>query len=50
LTQVKLAGLVNLIPKYIGEIARGKMIASNEALLRTIAELKPPIREFFRNL
>ena len=50
LTQEKLAELVDLNPKYIGEIERGEKIISIEALLRVAAALKTPIRDFFLDL
>lgn len=49
-TQEKLAELVDLNPKYIGEIERGEKIISIEALLRIAKAIKVPIREFFREV
>jgi transcriptional regulator with XRE-family HTH domain len=48
LTQEKLAELVDLNPKYIGEVERGEKIISIEALLRIAKAVKIPIHEFFR--
>jgi len=50
LTQEKMAELVDLNPKYIGEIERGEKIISIEALLRIAKAAKVPMREFFREL
>jgi len=50
LTQEKLAELVDLNPKYIGEVERGEKIISIEALLRISKTVKIPIREFFRGI
>lgn len=49
-TQEKLAELVNLNPKYLGEIKRGEKIISIEALLRVAKAVKTPIKEFFRDV
>jgi transcriptional regulator with XRE-family HTH domain len=49
-TQEKLAEMVDLNPKYIGEIERGEKIISIEALLRIAKAVKTPIHEFFRNV
>ncbi len=46
-TQEKLAELVDLNPKYLGEVERGEKIISIEALLRIAKAVKTPIREFF---
>ena len=50
--QVKktLAELVDLNPKYLGEIERGEKIISIEALLRIAKAVKTPICEFFRGV
>jgi transcriptional regulator with XRE-family HTH domain len=50
LTQEKLAELVDLNPKYIGEVERGEKIISIEALLRIARAVKTPIHEFFRGI
>lgn len=50
LTQEKLAELVDLNSKYIGEVERGEKIISIEALLRIAKTVKTPIREFFRGI
>jgi len=50
LTQEKLAELVNLNSKYLGEVERGEKIISIEALLRVARAVKTPIREFFRDI
>ena len=50
LTQEKLAELVDLNPKYIGEVERGEKIISIEALLRIAEALRTPIQEFFRGV
>jgi transcriptional regulator with XRE-family HTH domain len=50
LTQEKLAELVDLNPKYLGEVERGEKIISIEALLRVAKAVKIPIREFFREV
>jgi transcriptional regulator with XRE-family HTH domain len=50
LTQERLAEMVDLNPKYIGEIERGEKIISIEALIRIAKALKTPIREFFSNV
>ncbi|MGD0252366.1 MAG: helix-turn-helix transcriptional regulator [Verrucomicrobiota bacterium] len=50
LTQEKLAELVDLNPKYIGEVERGEKIISIEALLRIAKAVKTPIHEFFRGI
>lgn len=49
-TQEKLSGLVDLNPKYIGEVERGEKIISIEALLRIARAVKIPICEFFRDV
>lgn len=49
-TQEKLAEMVELNPKYIGEIERGEKIISIEALLRVAKAVKIPIRDFFRGV
>ena len=49
-TQEKLAEMVSLNPKYLGEIERGEKIISIEALLRIAKAVKTPIKEFFRNV
>jgi transcriptional regulator with XRE-family HTH domain len=49
-TQETLAELVELNPKYLGEIERGEKIISIEALLRIAKAVKTPIREFFRGV
>lgn len=49
-TQERLAEIVNLNPKYIGEIERGEKIISIEALLRIAKAVKTPIRDFFRGI
>jgi transcriptional regulator with XRE-family HTH domain len=50
LTQEGLAELVDLNPKYIGEVERGEKIVSIEALLRIAEAVKTPIAEFFRDI
>ncbi len=50
LTQEKLAELVDLNSKYIGEVERGEKIISIEALLRIAKAVKIPIHEFFRDI
>jgi DNA-binding XRE family transcriptional regulator len=50
LTQERLAELVDLNPKYIGEVERGEKIISIEALLRIAKAVKIPIIEFFRGV
>jgi transcriptional regulator with XRE-family HTH domain len=50
LTQEKLAELVALNPKYIGEVERGEKIISIEALLRIAKAVKTPVHEFFRGI
>jgi transcriptional regulator with XRE-family HTH domain len=50
LTQESLAELVDLNPKYIGEVERGEKIISIEALLRVAKAVKVPILEFFRGV
>jgi transcriptional regulator with XRE-family HTH domain len=50
LTQERLAELVDLNSKYIGEVERGEKIISIEALLRISKAVKLPIRHFFRNV
>ena len=50
LTQERLAELVSLNPKYLGEVERGEKIISIEALLRIAVVLKVPIRDFFLNV
>lgn len=50
LTQEKLAELVNLNPKYVGEVERGEKIISIEALLRIARTVKTPIQNFFRDI
>jgi DNA-binding XRE family transcriptional regulator len=50
LTQEKLAELVNLNPKYLGEVERGEKIISIEALLRIAKTVKAPVRNFFRDV
>jgi transcriptional regulator with XRE-family HTH domain len=50
LTQEQLAELVDLNPKYLGEVERGEKIISIEALLRIAKAVKAPIRDFFRGL
>lgn len=50
LTQEKLAELVELNPKYIGEVERGEKIISIEALLRIAIAVKVPMREFFKDV
>jgi len=42
--------LVDLNPKYIGEVERGEKIISIEALLRIAKAVKTPIHEFFRGI
>ena len=49
-TQEKLAEIVELNPKYIGEVERGEKIISIEALLRIAKAVKVPIRDFFRGV
>jgi transcriptional regulator with XRE-family HTH domain len=50
LTQEQLAELVDLNPKYVGEVERGEKIISIEALLRVAKTVKVPIRNFFRGV
>ena len=50
LTQEQLAELVDLNPKYIGEVERGEKIISIEALLRIAKAVKVPACEFLRAL
>lgn len=50
LTQEKLGEIVDLNPKYIGEIERGEKIISIEALLRIAKAVKTPIRDFFNGV
>ena len=50
LTQESLAELVDLNPKYVGEVERGEKIISIEALLRVAKAVKVPILEFFRGV
>jgi len=49
-TQERLAELVSLNPKYLGEIERGEKIISIEALLRIAKAVKTSMPEFFRGL
>jgi transcriptional regulator with XRE-family HTH domain len=49
-TQEKLAELVDLNPKYLGEVERGEKIISIEALLRIAKAVETPIKEFFRDI
>ncbi len=42
--------MVDLNPKYIGEVERGEKIISIEALLRIATAVKVPIMEFFRRV
>lgn len=49
-TQERLAEIVELNPKYIGEVERGEKIISIEALLRIAKAVKIPIRDFFRGV
>jgi transcriptional regulator with XRE-family HTH domain len=49
-TQEHLAEMVNLNPKYLGEIERGEKIISIEALLRIAKAVKTPIKDFFRDV
>ncbi len=49
-TPEQLAELVNLNPKYLGEIERGEKIISIEALLRISKAVKTPARDFFRGI
>lgn len=50
LTQEQLGEVVDLNPKYVGEVERGEKIISIEALLRISKQLKVPVREFFRDV
>jgi DNA-binding XRE family transcriptional regulator len=50
LTQEKLAELVDLNPKYLGEVERGEKIISIEALLRVAKTIRVPIKVFFRDV
>ena len=50
LTQERLAELVNLNSKYLGEVERGEKIISIEALLRIARAVKKPVRDFFDDL
>ena len=47
LTQERLAEMVNLNPKYIGEVERGEKIISIEALLRVSTAVRVRIGAFF---
>jgi transcriptional regulator with XRE-family HTH domain len=47
LTQEKLAEIVNLNPKYLGEVERGEKIISIEALLRIAKAVRIHIHKFF---
>jgi len=49
-TQETLAEIVELNPKYIGEVERGEKIISIEALLRIAKAVRIPIRDFFRGV
>jgi transcriptional regulator with XRE-family HTH domain len=49
-TQERLAEMVDLNPKYLGEVERGEKIISIEALLRIAKAVKTPIRDFFRGV
>ena len=49
-TQERLAELVSLNPKYLGEIERGEKIISIEALLRIAKAVKTSMPEFFDGL
>jgi transcriptional regulator with XRE-family HTH domain len=49
-TQEKLAEIVDLNPKYIGEVERGEKIISIEALLRIAKAVKTPVHEFLRDI
>jgi transcriptional regulator with XRE-family HTH domain len=49
-TQERLAEIVELNPKYIGEVERGEKIISIEALMRIAKAVKIPIRDFFRGV
>jgi len=42
--------MVDLNPKYLGEVERGEKIISIEALLRIAKAVKTPIRDFFRGV
>ena len=50
LTQERLGELVELNPKYLGEVERGEKIISIEALLRIARAVKTPAAEFLRDL
>jgi transcriptional regulator with XRE-family HTH domain len=50
LTQEKLAELVDLNPKYVGEVERGEKIISIEALLRIARTLKIPVHKFLQDI
>ena len=50
LTQEQLGELVDLNPKYLGEVERGEKIISIEALLRVATKVRTPIRQFFRGI
>jgi len=49
-TQEKLAEMVDLNPKYLGEVERGEKIISIEALLRIARAIKVSVRVFFRDV
>ena len=49
-TQEKLAEMVDLNPKYLGEVERGEKIISIEALLRIAKAVNTPIHVFFRDV
>jgi transcriptional regulator with XRE-family HTH domain len=49
-TQEKLGEVVDLNPKYIGEIERGEKIISIEALIRIARAVKTPVRDFFNGV
>lgn len=50
LTQEKLAEMVDLNPKYLGEVERGEKIISIEALLRIARAVRAPMGAFFQGL
>jgi transcriptional regulator with XRE-family HTH domain len=50
LSQERLSELVDLNPKYIGEVERGEKIISIEALMRIAEAVDVPLRDFFHDI
>ena len=50
LARAQNAQIVELIPKYIGEVERGEKIVSIEALLRIAKAVETPVKELFRGI